>query len=223
MVYKRKQKTGAKKVGKAVKTYVKRVLDKKIENKEAFLDYAAVNPISYTTGSAYLVSHGAALAQGAGDSNRIGERIYLRRLRIRILAGSISNIENPLIRLLLLRVKSPEGTVYAPNDLFVNTAGVGVVRPTRANAKDTIEIMMDRTYNVPPLGNISNGAKPYLINIDRKIDKYVSYYPAAAAGTIADIKTNAFYLVAIATETAAGGASAGQIADLQVSIVYEDA
>lgn len=30
MVYKRKQKTGAKKVGKAVKTYVKRVLDKKI-------------------------------------------------------------------------------------------------------------------------------------------------------------------------------------------------
>jgi len=212
------------KVKRQVTKIVKTQIAKATEDKQLVTDFATVSPLSITGGTPYLLSHNVALTQGAGNNQRLGDKIRITYMDVKIMLALASPwTYASVFKVLIFRLKNPEGALLSLDDLMVNSAGVGLNRPYRANYKDVIEIYYDKVHTIRPVGNVSTDSQYKYINFKKKLNVVQTYYPNATAGTIADIRQNAIYCYLWALGDSTANVSRGQALDFQVAMKYEDA
>lgn len=210
------------KVAKAVKKYVKRTLDRTIEDKYSEIDIgtSSVGIIPQYN----LLSHNISMIQGTGSNNRIGDKIRLKYLDLKMLVGA-GQLYSTYFRVLLVKYNHPNGSAITTGDLMFNTGGYGAMRPLfpkNVLSEKGITVLMDKYYTIKALGNTTSDYNYRPISIKKRLGWTQSYLRNSNVGTIADVEKGALYLV-IFGGVDTGGLSTTQIRDIQYTLTFEDA
>lgn len=213
------------KVAKSVKTYVKKALDERIEDKFALIDYASLTPTVNGSNSFFLLNHSTQSVQGSGGDERIGDQILNKSVEVRIAIYGVDAVHDGNVRFILFRFKDPNSTAPIVGYLMTDTAGAGIDRPLHAKSKlsEHVEVLMDKTYAVQCIGNITAESNKNHYVIKRKLNFKTRFNRGVNLGTIADIQTNALYLWVLPERVNATGLSSINIHDVQVVHTWEDA
>lgn len=222
--YKSKAKSKAKgKVSEAVKKYIKSTISKDIENKYFLQDWAATSPLP-ATGSFYLLSHSAAMVQGTGVQNRLGDQVRLKDLKINLVLRTPSTY-NSYARVLLVQFKNPNGVALALTDIMPTSAGAGpnrVLYPPQ-QLHERVKILYDKVHHVQATGNVTADYNYKFIKITKNsMNIKQTYITNGNAGTYADVETNSLYLVILGSVDNTSVARCEAI-DMQHYITFEDA
>lgn len=160
-----------------------------------------------TTGSITLL---AVPTLGTDYTNRIGRRIRLRSLYIR---GHVNaeNAELPITtagvetlaqqaRLIIVVDRQPNATVFGITDLLVSARAESQLN---LNNRDRFKVLVDKTYQIPnsvkatpatPTSFIGNFGGMFKVKVFKKLNLPVQFN-STNGGTIADITSNAIYMV----------------------------
>lgn len=110
-----KKRMTAKAVPEATKAYVKKTISRKVDNKETVVN-AANGPASY---DAPIISSLVGPAEGTGQDERIGDKIYLNSLRLKVaLLKNASQTVDAVVRLMVLQWNQPDGSAPTLADMF---------------------------------------------------------------------------------------------------------
>lgn len=210
------------KVSPAVKKYVKSAISRDIETKYITQDGVAVNPIPYT-GTMALVSYSPAITQGTGVSNRLGDKIKLKDLEIRLHFATPATY-NSYVRCLLVQYKQQDGRDLVVNDFMSNTAGYGPDRVLHPDfiLHEKVRILYDRIVEIGATGNVTADENHKILVIKKKLNFFQSFLRNGSTGTYADIATNGVYLVMFGSHDLTSTARAA-LRDIQWRLTYEDA
>lgn len=154
------------------------------------------------------------LAPGLAINERVGQQVHLMRLEGH---GQVqvtpSTGVDQIVRLIIVRDRQPNGAAPAYNDVM--TAVSTFALPSLNNQKRFI-ILWDRTFQLNASAEAFSQI-PFAVEIplDFKVQ-----FNAGTAGTVADINTNALFLLAIGTE--ASGTTDG-ILNGYLRVRYTDA
>jgi len=187
------QKTG--KVTKATKTYVKKVLDARIEDKMLSLCYTpgAVSnfPAIITNDVGTSAYHFAlnGMVRGTSNGQRIGNKIRMKWCRFKAqifgIAGDVARVRFTLIYKNQLHNDDNFGAGILPVNFYQNgTVGNQVVSPIDTLMKDQINILKDRVYQMSPGGDLL----PPQVFIDTgkiRLNK-TAVFTNSSTGTVAD-------------------------------------
>lgn len=192
MVFRKKRfRRKTKRVGKAVKRYVKRKFDSMIENK---VFYSQAQPTLLNTID-YIVLN--TIAQGTNNTDRIGNRIRMKILRLRL---SFENVLLTLpcwIRVFVLLDKQPNGALPTTTQLLFNTTGGNTyITNFNVNGRKRYKILFDRTLDISVQGGGTDVESQHHIIKNIRLKDTVTVYNSNAATTAA-INTNALYLCAM--------------------------
>lgn len=212
------------KVAKKVRSYVKKAISRRLEDKFIQEDAPPANPISSTTGVGYCLSSTTQTVQGTGSNNRVGDKIRMKNLEIRLHMAGTSATYDTAFRIFLIRFKDPQGVNLAVSDFMVNNAGVGIDRPVYPKPLlDRVDIMMDRVYTIKALGNVTADVAHRLVTIRKRLDMVQTFLRNTTSTTGTAIEKNSIWLWIVGMADSAGVASRTQLVDLQWSLTYEDA
>lgn len=137
---------------------------------------------------------------GTSGVQRIGRQVTIKSLYLRIGANAASTGSAGILRLLCVWDTQANGAVFAGGDLFEDANANGIiVSPLNMSNRERFRVVMDKTYNLGGQGAV-DGVGPDTIHIEKfkKMNTVVTYN-GGNAGTIADIATNALYLVFVST------------------------
>lgn len=209
------------KPSKAVKTYVKKAISSNLEDKWTQYDLASAT--INATGYEALLNYGAAQIQGTGANNRVGDKIRIKHLDIRLLMAA-SQQNSTYFRVLVVKNKNPSGIALATTDLMFNTAGVGPIRPLypKTYLNQRVEILYDKVFTISALGTSTADYHYKPIVIRKNLNVVTSFIRNLNTGTIADIDKNSIHLFILGGVDATSTANA-QLRDLQYSVTFEDA
>lgn len=131
------------------------------------------------------------LTQGDDISNREGRQIRLKSVDISQAYSMNGAAFGTIIRMMLVLDKQPNGAVFNSADLLQNTDTVAF---RQLDNRRRFLILEDRKYTISSTGPIIGYDRVY-----KEIDIKTTY-DDSNAGTIADIETNALYLLFISNE-----------------------
>lgn len=177
--FKRKRRTGRKKVPKTVKKYVKRAIQSEIERKESSV--TGTNSLSTT---AAMIDLSAQITQGMTDRQRIGDKMKPKYLQVNILL-TVADLSN-FIRVIFFVWK--QNTILASPVTNLILDDTGALVPTLAlynhdtKAASNYKILKDKTYYLATQahGNDANPEKIVKFRINLK-NCPASYYDAGNA------------------------------------------
>lgn len=205
-----------------MKKYVKSSISRRIEDKYILQDGAVLNPIPFT-GATTLLSHSPAISQGTGIANRIGDKIKLKDLNLRMHFATPSTY-NSFVRVLIVQYKEQDGRDLVAADVMNTSAGYGPIRPLHPPQvlHEKVRVLFDKVYQVESTGNVTADENHKVVVIKKRLGYVQSYLRNAAAGTYADIATNGTYLLLFGSQDAAA-TNRCILRDIQWSLTYEDA
>jgi hypothetical protein len=129
--------------------------------------------------------------RGDQTGNRSGNRIIVNRVHIRGYIRSLSTTERNCVRVMVVRMKQPDGVVPATADLLqVNASDAVPTTPLNYYTRDRFSVHYDKRFML----NVStqNGNQiPFEIDIK---GKFSTRFNAASTGSGGDIESGAFYL-----------------------------
>lgn len=209
--YARRAKKG--KVAKATKRYVKKILDDRIEDKQAGTLVAAFNPTDTLTS---VLLNG--ISQGTNQGERIGMAVRAKKLICRVLLNQNSSIAIARMRcrLLFFWDKQPNGGAPTLSQLFTTTtAGLTLYSPININGQKRYRILSDKIYDFPVDGGATDTPHNRSIVKSFKLKTITKY--SGGGNAIGDINTNALYIGLI------GQTANGMTASFSYDFRYEDA
>lgn len=178
-------------VAKNVKKYVKKCMDRIIDDKWNDTNCGATNPaVTGAVSASYLCT----IQQGTSDVTRVGNVIRVRRLKMK---GFWSAGVAEICRLVVLWDMQPNGAAPSIGDIFV-TATPNV---TTCFNHDTVsgyggarfQVLFDRTSTLEP-DDTTTGTTDYVtVSFDKKMNKIVRF--DGNAGTVADMVTGNIVIV----------------------------
>lgn len=143
---------------------------------------------SITNASAFVLLNG--LTKGNGSSNRIGRSIKIMSLELSfILSKNISDTNQEFVRVALLLDKEPNGATPSFLDVWESNTNY-ICTPRNLDNRKRFVIMKDYVLPLP----VSGGTQAYYKTLYKKMEMH-TIYDNSDAGTIADISSNALYLV----------------------------
>lgn len=129
------------------------------------------------------------IEQESRVNNRIGNKIQVRSISLRLVGGYDGD---SFTRVMLVLDKAPNSAALVKGDLFQDNTSL--LAPIKIGNRDRFKVIADRLYNTCVTGQTSFYCKLYYrCNIGCN---YVS-----SGGVIADIISNAFYLIAFSDVT----------------------
>lgn len=167
--------------------------------------------------------------QGAGTSQRIGHKICMKSLRLRLRLGAGNNVDNALTtwdRLMVLYDRNPDGTYPAANVILSNITQANQTQTgnfmdnLNPNFFDRFVVLMDKLITLQPYDSGGAFGNSQIIgpttNEQFIVDEYISCknletiygntvnnLQTANPMTIAYIQTGALYILSIGSDNAA--------------------
>lgn len=172
-----------------------------------------VDPQQIPISTSGIIQNIATIQQGAGISQRIGNKISLKSLRIRFdIAPTLQSVEvNSSARLMVIYDRNPNGAYPLITNMLANnkqdgTTGNGIMwSSVNCNLMDRFVVLMDEFVVLPPItnggvnGNFLTGPTS---EKSFKIDRYIKlkgletvFSGTASPLTIANVQVGALYLV----------------------------
>lgn len=158
-------------------------------------DHTGAFAINSSASTSFFLLNG--LATGDTSESRDGDSVRYKSIQIAgvIFANGTSKV-GP-VRCILFIDKSPNGVAPTLGNLLANNSAVtNLYCPRNLDYKKRFVILSDQLFN-PSYGN-DNEAIPF--KIYKKLNMH-TIYGLGSVGTIADITSNALYLVLISQET----------------------
>lgn len=224
MPYKRKQgykKKKNPKASNAVKKYVKKVLDAKVEDK--FLDLvqnvAAATAATDTTGSVVLLS---GMSQGTSYSTRLGESVNTKLLEVRYdtqHGGGGAGLLPTYFRVIVFRdMQIRSSTLPSVTDVLETAAYNSPLNHIAINAS-RFRILHDRLHQLDPILSGANSANSCQ-QVIRKIKLYGKIiYTNSSTGT----QKGNVYVLYISSGTVAGTPTNSPPINMYSRLIFEDA
>lgn len=175
-----------------------------------FADSTQINSVVSNTGGVLLVN---GLQQGTGSTTRIGQQVVWRSLHFKFyIDGRSINTTTPnandwttKVRVMLVWDTQPNGLTPTISDVLESAGtGTGIVSSLNKANGARFKILFDRRYTAqhtwyvpgpPPaisLGNPSANYDEVYLKMNHRTD-----YANTSAGTVADIKTGALFLISL--------------------------
>lgn len=140
------------------------------------------------TGVIYTLN---SLGQGTTSVTRVGDSVKFQALHLNGYITQHASATNTIVRVWLIRFKEPRGsTINLSTDFWQN---VNVLSYIQTQKRDRYAILYDRTFHLQ-----AGGASQVQIEKHVKLNAHTKY--DGNAGTIADIQTNGYFLVALSNE-----------------------
>ncbi len=146
--------------------------------------------------------------QGDDFDNREGRTIRVKSVQLSVTTHWNISVPDNVLRVLIVIDKQPNGILMLIGDLLDATNSTAF---RNLDNRKRFVILLDRVVSGGSLNN-----KPAQIDYYKKMDM-ITTYNSGNAGTIADIETNALYLVLLADE-----ATEGPVVDRDTRIRYID-
>lgn len=162
-----------------------------------------------TAGVATLLN---SVLTGSGFWNRVGSKIEMKSVRIRLRLKNDSTSTQDAARVLLVYDRQANATALTISDLLQSRASDGTTVATNQHVdinldnRDRFTIIRDQTLYLPSVTNTAGvmtnafpttgNDTPFIIDWYVKLKGLVTHYKASAGG-ITDITTGALYLVQI--------------------------
>lgn len=149
------------------------------------------------------------LGQGTSVITRIGQKIVIRSIDLRVRVSAAPPSASPslypnMVRVLLVWDNQPNGALAAASDIIEDlTAGTGVIAPQQKIYISRFRILWDKKFmlsNMPTADGITSKLNDY--DQYYKKTKLQVGYADSNNGDITDIITGAIYLLAIGQHTA---------------------
>lgn len=144
---------------------------------------ATVNPAA--AGALVLLN---GLTQGDTASSRTGNSIRMKSYDMRWFVNNNSSAGQTEVRVMLVLDKQSNGVTPSVTDILATNT---VVSPRNLDNRKRFKVIMDRNYAISTAGPSSRYDSAHFKNIQT----HVAYYNSSNAGTVADISTNALYLL----------------------------
>ena len=166
------------------------------EGEWKYLDVTQASTASVSAGALTLLT---GCATGDGPSNREGTQIYVKSIQVRArIEFNSGDASAGAIRMVLVQDKQSNGAAPNVSDIY----SIPVLGPIDAlrnlNGRKRFKILSDNTWIVS-----QNGTPGYQYDIYLKKPITVQYN-AGNTGTVADISTNALYLLVCSDQAANG-------------------
>lgn len=157
--------------------------------------YSNIGMSANQTGSLALLN---GLAQGTDNDQRIGRSIRMKSVQLLLTNTQNASATNSLLRYILFIDKQPTGVAPTVAEL-ISTPGGGSAYYGMRNLdnKKRFVILKDQWVTMNSGTNNEIGVFEYY----KKLDMH-TVYDSSNAGTIADISSNALYLLALSNEVA---------------------
>lgn len=174
-------------------------LEKQVKLQEGEWKYLDVTQASTASVSAGALTLLTGCATGDGPSNREGTQIYVKSIQVRTrIEFNNGDASAGAIRMVLVQDKQSNGAAPNVSDIY----SIPVLGPIDAlrnlNGRKRFKILSDNTWIVS-----QNGTPGYEYDIYLKKPITVQYN-AGNTGTVADISTNALYLLVCSDQAANG-------------------
>lgn len=154
-------------------------------------------PISTTTGTVSLIN---GVATGTDYTNRVGRKIILKSLLLRIMfnpvvTGTVDATLGDNVRLICVLDMQPNGVVISGSDLLLNTGSP--TDPLNLNNRDRFKIIWDKMISFPSYktttGSLTTGSPTAkCMKLYKKMSQEVIFN--GTGSTIGSIQTGALYL-----------------------------
>lgn len=197
----RKKKSVANKVSENTKQYVKDVVKKKLDDDiENKVRNNVVGATAATTITPIGYTHMCAMPQGTANSNRIGQRIRMKQLKLNFLfwidpAVIPAATTGRMVRLIVGIDRQPNGADPTDTILLANTGANQMWQSQFAvGGKERFMIIRDKSFELNLQSALASPYQQYkaVINLKNRITQY----NAGNAGTVADISSGGlFYCV----------------------------
>lgn len=231
--YKRRRtyKKKAKYVPKAVKTYVKRAFDKRVETKHTYYNqYYGLTTMSANTAVTYAPLN--YVPQGSTQGDRIGDKIHLKGLKMRLHlsqnygSGIAGSPEFPGMQPCVVRVVAfwYEAGSVPTNDVVFESANTGsdtndiITLPIR---KENVTPIFNRIVKLPPPPfypqNSSGPVVERYLNIYKRMNRNIQYKEDASTPKLKQIWI--WVITPDGQTTGIGGIKAGA----EFRVYYKDA
>lgn len=136
-----------------------------------------------------------AVAEGTGEDQRVGKRIYLHSLQVKATVFAGTTTTQAFVGLYVVQDKKPSGAYPAFTDIFrANGAGnlLNFTNSTRFRLLRRYEKILSGNIATPATGNETFYVEDYI-----PLGIYTEY-DLSSSGAVANIKENAIYTIAIA-------------------------
>jgi len=177
-----------------VKGYQLNRVERRVKKLMPRLEWKSIDttqvPTTITTTAA--VTNVAAIAQGTGESQRVGDKVTLRSWVWRMAVTPNATAGTNFLRMILIRDKQGNGSAPAIADILQSATNFN--SPLNNDSGQRLKVLFDRTYTVDTDATGAQTDKMY-----RKFKILAEY---SAAGTIPI--TNSLYLVQISDQAVNG-------------------
>ena len=174
-------------------------LEKQVKLQEGEWKYLDVTQASTASVSAGALTLLTGCATGDGPSNREGTQIYVKSIQVRTrIEFNAGDATAGAIRMVLVQDKQSNGAAPNVSDIYSIPVLNAIDALRNLNGRKRFKILSDNTWIVS-----QNGTPGYEYDIYLKKPITVQYN-AGNTGTVADIATNALYLL-ICSDQAANG------------------
>jgi hypothetical protein len=143
----------------------------------------------YDDGTLLLMN---ALTIGDAVSNRDGSRIVTKEIGFRAKFLNTSTTARPLVRMVVVQVKAPNGVAPSTDEILADAgSNVSALSPHNYYEKDRFIFLKDETIVLNYAGQVDSAKM-----MEFKSNKPIKVtYNSTNGGTIADIETNAVYVL----------------------------
>lgn len=188
------------KVPKKIREYVRKTIVKESELKYIFNFNPGGTAAPLRPDTSYPAAPGEVLnrmQQGSAGTQRIGDRIKVRRIQIWFKIDAVT--DPALVRLMLVRDLKPNGA-HPTSALLFESSNLADTNPVYAvlNEDQTpsrFHVLRDQVYKVNVFGGATDRAEKIVGYWDVRIKNPKPTIYSGNAGTIADILENAYHLI----------------------------
>lgn len=128
------------------------------------------------------------MTQGDGPNNRTGTSIKMKSYEIKYGLQNNATAINTQCRVLLVLDKQSNGAAPVLTDILQTNSPYS---PRNLNNRKRFKILMDKRYSLSTAGPNNTNDSTYMKNVET----HVQFFSTSNLGTIADISSNALYLV----------------------------
>lgn len=215
--YKRKYKAKAKKVPKAIKSYVKKTIEHETEDK--FLSLDNQTTVTTNAGTVNLLN---GMVVGTTVGTRLGNKVRLVGLQMRFVATAAIATNVNWFRIILIADKQANAAI--PGVANILQTATAAFRPFSTFNPDVVPsrytILYDRTHRIDIEGGSTDVPKNLFIKINKyswKKNPLLVQYNGNNTGLITDINKNSIYLLTYSPS------AVGVSLNWQSMLYYDDA
>lgn len=163
---------------RGIKSVVKREINKNQQTKVFITAESTGSPLQNTF---YTLSPFQGLVAGTADNNRIGQRVFIRHLKIRGLINNLTTIPEFKLRVWVVKTDAQwnNGWAFTSSQIGGSDLVYTATNPVFAlnNNKSTCTVICDKTFSVK--ADFTNEQKAQMIEMDCPIMKEEIYAPSS--------------------------------------------